>query len=123
MIWAFVSAGCASKTSDADELFSEKVQPLFQANCNVQCHVPDGFNGELFLGEDYGQETIVSVPSSEAPLNLVEPGSPQDSYLWHKLNDTHLEVGGSGFPMPYGNPPLPQEDLEVIEEYILLLGD
>ncbi len=56
-------------------------------------------------------------------MNLIEPGDPSRSYLWHKLNNTHKEAGGEGDPMPYAAWPAPDADLAMIEEYILLLGE
>lgn len=33
-------------------------------------------------------------------MSLVEPGSAQDSYLWHKVSGTQGSVGGKGKAMP-----------------------
>jgi hypothetical protein len=33
-------------------------------------------------------------------MNRVKRGDSTDSYLMHKLDDTYLDVGGSGGPMP-----------------------
>ncbi|MCY1060782.1 hypothetical protein [Nannocystis sp. SCPEA4] len=46
-------------------------------------------------------------------------GDLENSYLWHKINNTHLEVGGSGTPMP--PPPaasLSDADLKKIGQWI-----
>jgi len=62
-------------------------------------------------------------------LNLIEPGDPEASYLWHKLCGTHLDVGGEGEAMPRAfsfsegsgtvwNYPLDRADLELIELWI-----
>jgi hypothetical protein len=104
-------------------LFRQRVQPLFEENCSPGCHEPEGFNGELFLGDEWGPETIIGVESSQAPMSLVEPGQLDERYLWHQLNNTHRDVGGSGQPMPYANWPLPVDDLSIIEVYILALVD
>lgn len=123
VIAALAGTACGGGKTGADELFEQEVQPLFERSCSPGCHEPEGFNGELFLGDQWGSETIIGVESSQAPMNLVEPGRPDESYLWHKLHNTHQEVGGSGQPMPYANWPLPDEDLAIIEEYILALDD
>lgn len=48
---------------------------------------------------------LVGAPSTESPLLRVAPGKPDQSYLMHKLQGTHLSVGGSGDPMPKTDPP------------------
>lgn len=126
--WSLVAAalggwGCGGGNGDAEEVFRQEVQPLFEEKCSPGCHEPDGFNGELFLGDEWGPETFIGVESSQAPMNLVEPGDLEESYLWHKLSSTHKDVGGSGQPMPYADWPLPDDDLATIEEYILMLGE
>jgi hypothetical protein len=119
-----LSLGCAPEEPDAGErLFTEKVQPLFEEKCGPGCHEPGGYNGALFLGEDYGSNTVVNASSTQVAMDLISPGSPEDSYLWHKLMDTHKDVGGSGEPMPYAEWPLPDEELDLIREYIEVLGE
>jgi hypothetical protein len=51
---------------------------------------------------------------------LIAPGSPEDSYLWHKLRGTHLDVGGSGERMPLVAPPLDAETMDRIETWITI---
>ncbi|MEQ1505360.1 MAG: DUF1588 domain-containing protein [Myxococcota bacterium] len=74
----------------------DPVRQAFDRSCTT-CHsgaVPAG-------GLDLGDPTdLVGRPSSQAPLDLVTAGSPDDSYLWHKLAGTHGDVGGSGDAMP-----------------------
>ena len=68
--------------------------------------------------------SLVDVPSGQATnMNLVEPGSAENSYLWHKLNGTHESVGGFGCAMPRtlgcdeaGK--ISAEDLATIESWI-----
>ena len=50
-------------------------------------------------------------------MQLVTPGALNSSYLWHKVNGTQLEVGGSGMIMPFTVPLVPDE-LRVIERWI-----
>ncbi len=61
---------------------------------------------------------LVGVASTQSPLNLVEPGSADDSYLWRKLEGTQAEAEGSGGQMPLRRPPLSEEDLGLIEAWI-----
>lgn len=44
---------------------------------------------------------IVNVASKELPTSmLVKPCSAEESYLYHKLSDTHVSIGGFGTVMP-----------------------
>jgi hypothetical protein len=116
--------GCSeAKEGTSEKIFREKVQPMFEERCSPSCHEPDGFNGKLFLGEEYGSERLVHAPSSQVTMDLIDPGNLEGSYLWHKLQNTHRDVGGEGSAMPYASWPLPDEELALIEEYILALGD
>ena len=53
---------------------------------------------------------------------LVKPGSTDESYLWHKLQGTHLSVaGGEGKSMPIVNQVgarLSDDELAIIEAWI-----
>ena len=61
---------------------------------------------------------MVGVASVDIPsMNQIEPGSPADSYVWHKMNGTHSSVGGSGSTMPLGSS-VSQADLDLIEAWI-----
>ena len=41
---------------------------------------------------------VVDVASEQSTeMSLIEAGSSEDSYLYHKLTNSHLDVGGSGF--------------------------
>ncbi len=44
--------------------------------------------------------SIVGVASNQSTLARIEPGSADNSYLMHKLDGTHEQVGGSGLSMP-----------------------
>ena len=88
-------------TDGAPELsFFADVAPILQATCAPNCHEPGGewplidmLNSPWFA--------LVGVPSSQNPLmNYVEPGEPENSYLWHKISGTQIAAGGSGLTMP-----------------------
>ncbi len=51
-------------------------------------------------------------------MNRVTPGQPDNSYLVHKVQNTHLDVGGSGFQMPIGRSPLTQTEIDLIRAWI-----
>ncbi|MBN2801086.1 MAG: c-type cytochrome [Deltaproteobacteria bacterium] len=87
------------------------VSPIFTSNC-APCHSP-GKSGGLKIS----YENMVGVAAHQAKLNQVEPGSPEQSYVWHKLNGTQASVGGSGGLMPTKGK-LPAADLEKIKAWI-----
>jgi hypothetical protein len=88
-------------------LFSCDVQPIFTANCAISgCHVganapPPGKPMSLAAGAAYAN--IVNVSSQQLPsMARIKPFFPDSSYLVHKIQGTHLDVGGSGLRMPFG---------------------
>ncbi|MCX4244367.1 hypothetical protein [Paraliomyxa miuraensis] len=95
--------------------YADDVEPILEASCS--CHI-DGVEAGLSLLD--GHANLVDVPSTQVPaLDRIEPGSPEDSYLWHKLHDTHASVGGTGNPMPAPVGGLAAGSLAIIEAWIL----
>jgi hypothetical protein len=108
------SSGPGDSSGEAPLGFARDVQPILQASCD--CHV-DAAPAELSFTDAYAN--LVDVPSTEAPgLDRVEPGAPDDSYLWHKLSGTHVAAGGSGDPMPAPAGGLDAGSLATIEAWI-----
>jgi hypothetical protein len=99
---------------------SRDVQPIFTASCAlVNCHSGRFPNEEMTLEAGKAYANTVGVPSNQAPdLNRVEPGDPQKSYLWHKINGTQLSVGGEQDRMPRDRPALKAADIEKIRLWI-----
>ena len=106
----------------------EEVQEIYNTRCVFCHHAPDFLepSAGLVLVEDFSHEATVNVVSVQQPngMLLIAPGNPDKSYLWHKINDTHLSKDGSGLGMPYGflsseYEPMPAEELQVIETWIL----
>ncbi len=96
------------------------VQPILDTYC-VQCHLLESAQGELVLESGEAWANLVKIDSTQAPLKRVEPGTPQASYLLHKLRGTHIQAGGSGQIMPYGSEAssgIPARDVELIERWI-----
>ncbi len=90
------------------------IQPIWDTRC-TPCHI-GAESGGLSLEDGYA--AAVDVPSGQAgDVDLVEPGSTADSYLWHKLEGTQADVGGSGDAMPLGGP-LEPDELDLIEAWI-----
>jgi hypothetical protein len=82
--------------------FETDIQPILNANCT--CHL-QGMSGMMTapfmtLNPGVAHGELVGVPSMQSDLDRVTAGDPAASYLWHKLNDTHRDVGGSGTAMP-----------------------
>jgi hypothetical protein len=92
--------------------FQYDVLPIFEAaNCGrTTCH------GAQFpeVTEYYA---IVNAPSTVTGVDLVKPGSRDESYLWLRLNGTGSSVGGINARMPQGGS-LPAADIELIGEWI-----
>ena len=108
--------GCGDKDSgdSAGDVTGEDFQAFVDANC-AGCHTGGGANGGLALDDAVG--STVDVASAGLPsMVLVSPGSLDDSYLWHKLNDTQIDAGGTGDVMPTTGV---LDDLSVVEDWIL----
>lgn len=113
----------AEVSSSGDPLpvveFEADVQPVINANCT--CHLA-GSSGEmaaptLNLNPGNAHGNLVGVAAVGGPGALVEAGSTENSYLWHKINGTHLDVGGAGDKMPPAVD-LDADQLLVIEAWI-----
>jgi len=107
--------------SDADTdtdtgvpLFAD-VHAVFAEHC-TPCHVDNLLPSGGFAADEASD--MVDVVDPETGLAYVAPGRPEASYLWHKLVDTHLDVGGDGNLMPPSGL-LPQEDRDLVEAWIL----
>jgi hypothetical protein len=93
------------------------IQPIWDQSCTSGCH--PGNDSMLSLEPDYAWKTMVGIPSVEVPLmDRVEPGEPDQSYLVHKIEDTHLDVGGMGFAMPNFSDLLSEEEIDLVRAWI-----
>lgn len=113
------SSGDEPTTGPAEVSYAD-IQAIWTMRCTSQCHEPGG-GGQIQTGLDltagvsYAQ--TVGVASIGAPaLSRIAAGSVDDSYLWHKLKNTQLDVNGTGFQMPAGG--LPEADLAKIQAWI-----
>jgi parallel beta-helix repeat protein len=92
---------------------------IFAVQCSP-CHTSSSSGGLTGL-HDYNMayNNTVNVPSTELPaMDRIEPSNSAQSYLMHKLDGTHLTVGGTGSRMPLGGPYLSQGDLDGIRAWI-----
>lgn len=94
-----------------------EIEAIIDANCVDACHEPGGEDASLDMSGNAYYE-IYGVASSQSLLYLVEAGSHEDSYFWHKVSGSQGSVGGSGSTMPKGAPMLPAEDIEKIAAWI-----
>jgi len=81
------------------------------------CHVGAAAPRGLVLDAADTIDMLVNIPSVDVPdLFRVEPGNPDDSYLVRKL-EGGPDIAGS--QMPLGGPPLDQDLIDMVREWIL----
>jgi hypothetical protein len=117
--------GCTADTTSPEpgdpELgeygFAANVLPLINAACN--CHQSSPILMAPFsLKPAEAYANLVNKPALQlTTMMLVKPGSLNESYVWHKLNNTQISVGGEGLIMP-SNIPLKPDELRVFERWI-----
>lgn len=112
LLLAPLGAGAAGAVS-----FSKDITPVLRANC-ATCHLTGQEAGNMKLHPGAAYASLVKVASVESPLKRIEPGAPDKSYLMHKLDGTHLEVGGVGDQMPFGAEPLDEPTRSLIRRWI-----
>lgn len=108
--------GDDTTTAPAGLSFEVDVYPsIIQPSCG--CHV--GGTGGLTLGGDAASAfaAIVGVGSS-AGIPQVDPGNSDNSYVWHKINGSHADVGGGGGQMPKGGAPLSADKIATFAQWI-----
>ena len=97
---AVAFAGCGAEIPDVPEeepiSYAAHLEPLVIAHC-LGCHEMDNAKAKLVLERGIGYERLVGPNSVQVPeMALVEPGDPNRSYLWLKLQ--HLTEEGEGMP-------------------------
>ena len=90
----------------------EGVEAIFSASCGT-CH------GGSFPPLDGDICTdVVGVSSQQASdMLMIDPGSADDSYLYHKLTNSHTDMGGAGGQMPLGSS-LSAEEIDIVAVWI-----
>jgi hypothetical protein len=110
--------GCCAQNAGADDVsFARDIVPLLKSHC-VMCHMQDSGQAGLALHPKGGYANLVGVQSTQSALLRVAPGSADNSYLYRKLVGTQVAGGGSGERMPFGEAPLPAENIELIRRWI-----
>lgn len=109
--------GTGSTGEPGPPSFKVDMWPLVFPECG--CHVDENAAGDLWLGKKVAYDNLVGKPSKQADdMLLIDPGSPETSYVWHKLQGTHEDVdGGDGKLMPPGGS-LEPEELDLFRAWI-----
>ena len=98
--------------------FSDVYTTIISTNCS--CHSGGSHStGFAFNGsQQTAYDVLVGVASSELPaMNRIEAGDSTESYLQHKIDGTHLDVGGSGGQMPLGGS-LSEAQRDLVRDWI-----
>lgn len=97
---ALVTAACGAPVPEVAEQepvsYAEHLEPLVIAHC-LACHEAEEPKAELVLDPGVGYGQLVGRHSIQVPaMRLVEPGDPEASYLWLKIQ--HRAPEGRGMP-------------------------
>lgn len=97
--------------------YSVHLEPLVMAHC-LSCHESEEAKAKLVLDSGLGYERLVGPRSIQEPeMALVEPGDPERSYLWLKLQ--HVTEEGKGMPRTVtGSKKLRESELELYKRWI-----
>lgn len=117
--------GPPARSSDGPS-FTTTVGPLFNGKCTQSCHEPGGVLGgpggfdpnvqmSLALADAY--QTLTTQRSVQLPTMWLVGETPEESYVWRKLTDTHLDAGGSGAAMPITGV-VTDEELAIVRAWI-----
>lgn len=96
--------------------FANDVQPIFNNNCALSgCHAGSSPAQGMNLSEGNAYDATVNVAANESQtLDRIEPGSPDESYLYLKINPNPP----SGARMPLGSDPLTPEQIAFVNFWI-----
>lgn len=95
---------------------------IFEPSCGgTRCHLAGRSLGRLNLDLDEGLMERLLAPSSVEGIAIVEPGRPEDSYLFLKLTDEYRLVGGRGSLMPLGTSGLAPDEIDYVRDWIAAL--
>lgn len=99
--------------------FSE-VQDVFTRNSCIGCH--PGVNDSLDLTPERSYDDLVGIRALEDPrLYRVVAGDPGKSFLYLKIGGEPaiFDIPAIGTRMPPGAPPIAQEDIDLVRDWIL----
>jgi hypothetical protein len=121
IVGAVVLAGCGAEIPNVPEgdpvSYSAHLEPLVTAHC-LSCHESEDPKAKLILDPGEGYDQLVGRRSIQVPeMALVEPGDPDASYLWLKLQ--HRAPKGKGMPRTLtGTKELRPAELELYRRWI-----
>ena len=82
------------------------------------CHVSQTL-GNLWLEPNAAlRDRLLASALQAAPMPLVTPGDLQASYLWRKVEGSHLTAGGLGEAMPLGRAALTESQMDLLRRWI-----
>ena len=116
LVISAVTLLAAGVARGVDVSFQHDLAPLLTERC-VMCHMDGADQAHLSLYPESWSH-LVGVVSSESPQKRVEPGRPDDSYLYRKLMGTHQEPGGSGVRMPFQADALDPAFVDLLKQWI-----
>ena len=88
---------------------------VFGAIC-TNCHFPGGPGPMPLTSEEVSYANLVNIPSIESPLLRIAPGSPDNSYLFHKITGAPDIIGDRMPPPPEAA--LTRGEIESIRQWI-----
>ena len=118
---ALVVAGCGTPVpevaTDEPVSYAAHLEALVVAHC-LGCHESEEAKAKLVLDPGVGYERLVGPRSVQVPeMALVEPGDPERSYLWLKLQ--HAAEKGKGMPRTLtGAKKLRESELDLYRRWI-----
>ena len=121
IVTCLVFTGCGKPIPEVPKgepvSYSVHLEPLVTAHC-LNCHDSEEAKGKLVLDPGVGYEHLVGPRSRQEPdMALVEPGDPEHSYLWLKLQ--HVTKEGKGMPRTLtGSKKLRPAELELYRRWI-----
>jgi len=97
--------------------FESHIWPILQAYARPHLLM---FTDVLWISHMEDGYTHLTDKSVEVPrMCRITPCDPENSYLLHKIQGTHLDVGGVGLRMPLEMPPLNQHAIDTVKTWIL----
>ncbi len=116
---ASTDSGESETGPGAEPTFADVVSKVITPTCFCHNAAPnDAANGGLSMMAGMEYASIVGVKSNQlATMNLVTASDPDNSYLYLKVINKHLDAGGSGDVMPLGAM-LSADKALIIEEWI-----
>ena len=96
----FVLGSGAAFANACLDAYTADVEPIVSRKC-AACHNDRAPGSGVSFQKGSGYDYLVGAASTELPdMPRVTPGDAAQSYLAHKILDTHIEAGGSGAKMP-----------------------